>query len=184
MTTYSALPSGYAIRPAAQNDAGSIARVHVQSWEETYRGLIPDAEIDRLTVEERTRRWLEILAHPSPPLIVRLVTNRRGEVAGFISGGPARAPKYQLDYEITAIYVLKVHHGLGLGRALMVDLVRQAQRQEAESLYLWVLQNNPALGFYYHMGGEAFAVEETVRSGQVLIETMMIWRNLDRLINA
>ena len=30
------------IRRARASDSGDIARVHVQSWREAYRGLVPD----------------------------------------------------------------------------------------------------------------------------------------------
>jgi hypothetical protein len=41
------------IRRASQSDARAIAEVHVASWRETYRGIVPDAFLDALSVAER-----------------------------------------------------------------------------------------------------------------------------------
>ena len=34
------------IRPASVQDIAQMARVHVRCWQETYRGLMPDAVLD------------------------------------------------------------------------------------------------------------------------------------------
>jgi hypothetical protein len=34
------------VRPARVQDVRQIARVHVRCWQETYRGLMPDAVLD------------------------------------------------------------------------------------------------------------------------------------------
>ena len=49
------------IRLAHPEDAAAIARVHVAMWETSYRGLIDDALIDEVTVEQREAMWGDIL---------------------------------------------------------------------------------------------------------------------------
>ena len=41
----------YTIRLMTEGDLPSRAAVHCQAWEETYRGLIPDAVLDGMTPE-------------------------------------------------------------------------------------------------------------------------------------
>jgi len=38
--------SSLMVRPARVQDVGQMARVHVRCWQETYRGLMPDAVLD------------------------------------------------------------------------------------------------------------------------------------------
>jgi hypothetical protein len=52
----SVVSSSPAVRPARVEDAAQMARVNVRCWQETYRGLMPDAVLDDpgfLAVRER-----------------------------------------------------------------------------------------------------------------------------------
>jgi hypothetical protein len=40
--------AGVVVRPARDDDAAAIARVHWQSWQETYAGLMPQALLPEL----------------------------------------------------------------------------------------------------------------------------------------
>ncbi|MGH2840330.1 MAG: hypothetical protein ACRDKY_05850 [Solirubrobacteraceae bacterium] len=51
------------VRTATRDDAHPIARVHVRSWQVAYRGLLPDAILDGLSVEERRTIWHQLLAN-------------------------------------------------------------------------------------------------------------------------
>jgi hypothetical protein len=44
------------VRPAGLSDADAIGRIHVAAWQQTYRGLIPDAVIDGFTPARRALR--------------------------------------------------------------------------------------------------------------------------------
>ena len=49
------------VRAATADDAAGVARVHVDSWRATYKGLMPDAVLDGLSVDNRAD-WLAALA--------------------------------------------------------------------------------------------------------------------------
>jgi hypothetical protein len=51
------------IRPATLADAAAIAKVHVEAWRETYRGLVPDSVLAGLSVERGVRAWTDMLAY-------------------------------------------------------------------------------------------------------------------------
>jgi len=42
------------IRKAKLDDATGIAKVHVDSWRTTYKGIIPDDFLNNLSYEQRT----------------------------------------------------------------------------------------------------------------------------------
>jgi hypothetical protein len=52
------------IRDALQTDAAGIARVHVNSWRSTYRGIVPDQFLDSLSLERREQYWHDLLSDP------------------------------------------------------------------------------------------------------------------------
>lgn len=43
------------IRKANRDDAPGIAKVHVDSWRTTYKGIIPQSFLDELSYEQRTK---------------------------------------------------------------------------------------------------------------------------------
>lgn len=55
------------VRPARIGDERAIAEVHVHTWQAAYRGQLPDAFLDSLSVECRTRGWSRIIAQSAPP---------------------------------------------------------------------------------------------------------------------
>lgn len=54
------------LRLATVDDASAIGHVHVESWRSTYRGLMPDAVLDKLLVEQRTNFWRKVLEQDKP----------------------------------------------------------------------------------------------------------------------
>ena len=84
------------IRTATQDDAPSIARVQIETWKTTYRGIVPDAYLAGLDAEQRTMRWGEHLKSPERIF----VAEQHGEVVGFISGGPVRESLDAYDAEL------------------------------------------------------------------------------------
>lgn len=50
------------IREAQQSDCTELAQVHVASWRAGYVGLIDQDHLDKLSVEERAKRWSEVVA--------------------------------------------------------------------------------------------------------------------------
>jgi GNAT superfamily N-acetyltransferase len=163
------------IRPARQLDAEGIAGVHVASWQETYRGIMPQRFLDARTVKDRTALWELSLSQLGPGQVVLVAEDESGQIVGFISGGPTRVPDFGPGGEIYALYVLQRYQGRGLGRALF-DGCRNALRQEGMArLTLSVLRANPSRGFYLKMGGRPAGQGEVVRGGQRLAEERFLW---------
>lgn len=51
------------IRLAVIGDAQQIAEVHLQSWNETYTGMIKQEIIDRADIEKRVQLWQQIFSY-------------------------------------------------------------------------------------------------------------------------
>jgi hypothetical protein len=67
------------IRAAVPADADAIAEVWLRSWQTAYRGLVPDAVLDALSLEYRQGLWRDRLARGEPAL----VAEHDGGVAGY-----------------------------------------------------------------------------------------------------
>src|ERR1700750_6047 len=79
----------YVITPAGPADAEALARVHIESWRETYRGLLPDAFLARMSEPGYARRFRRDLAFPGPHDVTLVAANPYG-VFGYAAGGPSR----------------------------------------------------------------------------------------------
>ena len=101
------------IRRARAADAAPIARVHVQSWREAYRGLVPDVYLDQLSVAAHERQWRRSFAAGT----WAFVAEWEQRVVGFASGGLSRARR-DISGELHLLYVLRASHRHGIGRAL------------------------------------------------------------------
>lgn len=145
-----------AIRRALPPDAPSIARVHVEAWRQSYRGLIPDDYLDRLDILARTRRHAERLAVERDE--ATFVAEAPDGVVGFaICGGGRGAPGTGWG-EVHALYLLERAKGRGAGRRLMASCSRWLADRRLLPFQVWVLTANfRAIGFYRHLGGRAVA---------------------------
>ena len=75
------------IRCAAASDAHDIARVHVSSWQEAYKGIVPSTYLDSLSVAERVTRWAEIFERGGSDTFV---ADESGAIIGFSTYGATR----------------------------------------------------------------------------------------------
>jgi GNAT superfamily N-acetyltransferase len=140
------------IRPFQLDDAPAIARVHVDSWHTTYKGLLPDEMLASLSVERRETYWLGVMSEPDTPHFV-YVAEVDGQVIGFASGGPERDNHPVYKGELYAIYLLEAYQGQGMGRALATTVVQRLLERGFANMLVWVLAGNPAERFYAALGG-------------------------------
>jgi GNAT superfamily N-acetyltransferase len=142
-----------AVRPAAPDDAAAIASAHVRSWQAAYRGIVPDAVLDALSIDRRASWWRGELTEMAPPTACWVV-ERSSRVAGFASIGAARGDSAGPGVgELFAIYLEPEAWSQGLGRALMDRAIVGLRTSGFRTAILWVLADN-ARGrrFYEHAG--------------------------------
>jgi len=169
------------ILPPGPGDAEALARVHVRAWRETYRGLLPDAYLARMSEADYARRFRHALTHPGPNDVTLAVAGPQG-LFGYAQGGPSRAG-VAAEAEIATLYVLRSAQGIGAGKRLMAAMARAMQAQGAKSLALSVLRDNVrARGFYEHLGGEAEAAGPQRGPGGVHHEVTYRWPDIGSLI--
>ena len=134
-----------------------MSQVIVQSWRETYRGLMTDAVLDDPeAVPTRERYWTAALTDPRYAQNRAAVAERDGQLVGVaMSGPPLESGPW--DRQLYVLYVLEQAHGSGAGSALL-----DAVLDRAESAVLWVADPNPrAQAFYRREGFEPDGGERT-----------------------
>ncbi len=142
------------------------------SWRETYRGLLPDAFLARMSEAGFTRRFRRALTNPGDS--ITLVGASRCSASRH--GIPGKA-------EIATLHILRQSQGCGLGAQLMKETSRALAAQGATSLMISVLRDNiRARGFYEHLGGEPEeARQEPGPGGRLLFEVAYRWADIRSL---
>ena len=154
---------GVTVRPARDGDAEAIAGVHVETWRDAYAGLLPQEVLDGLSRRRQTRRWRRAIRKPETEL-GQVFVAEGDAIAGF--GSASRETG-----EITTLYVRPVMQGRGVGRTLF----RRMRAFLQGPVSLWVLDGNPAAGFYERLGGRPGARATVERWGFELGRTRYCW---------
>jgi len=171
----------YLILPAGPADAEALAQVHVAAWRETYRGLLPDAFLARMSEVGHARRFRHEMERPGQHDVVLAALNPEG-VFGYVAGGPSRAG-VEGEAEIATLYILKHGQGRGVGRRLLGDCVRALAAHGARSLVISVLASNEkTCGFYERLGGHPDPPRQEHGPGGLVWEVAYRWGDIVRLL--
>lgn len=145
-------PNRVALRGATAEDARAIAEVHVDAWRWAYRGQLPDAVLDSLSVEARTARWDDTLRASDGDRV--FVAEAEGHIVGWASCGPSRDEEAAPSTgELYGIYLATGWAGRGIGRELMARVVDALSEAGFERATLWVLKGNERARRFYERGG-------------------------------
>lgn len=151
------------VRAARIDDVGAMAQVIVRSWQETYRGIMPDDVLDDPgLLAARERFWTAALTDERYSQNLIAVAERDGWVIGVAWSGPPLDDDAHWSGQLYVLYVRAAHHGSGAG----ADLLRHVVAPTG-STALWVADPNPRAQAFYQKHGfrpdGALRVEDGVR---------------------
>jgi ribosomal protein S18 acetylase RimI-like enzyme len=162
------------IRKGLPSDAKAIAQVHISSWQDAYRDLMPAEHLLSLSASlpQRESYWIHSIESGESNVFVAELSN---EMVGWISVGVCRDEDMAAENmaEVMALYVLAEHWKTGVGLALWQSGLRHLIAQRYQGLTLWVLTGNERASRFYRRVG---CIEETgsernlERGGAALVE--------------
>jgi GNAT superfamily N-acetyltransferase len=140
------------IRRAGSGDAETVGRIHVESWNVAYRGIMPDDVIARTDLAYRTAFWTERIADPAWPVYL---IEEKGEGVAFCQMIPTKDSEDDPTRvgHITSLHVLPHLRGRGYGRILIDHVCAEFQRRGFAEVTLWVLEENRDARRFYEKHG-------------------------------
>lgn len=175
----------FVIRRARRGDAAAIGRIHVETWQAAYAGLLPDSMLAGMSDVRQSSWWARALEDPAEARGIFVAEDPERGVVGFGSCGPMRDPPEGLDGtevrvgEVYTLYVEPDFQNLGLGRRLLDAMFRQLRSQRFDTAALWMLADNPTRFFYEGLGGERVGERTDTMAGQDVDEVAYAWRDLE-----
>lgn len=138
------------LREAHENDIPALARLHVQTYNETHRGGRPGGP----SYELRERQWREAFERQDGSWFSYVVEDDDGELVGFAKGTPHDGGVPGYAAELNKIYLLQRVQRQGLGRLLLCTVARRFIERGVTSMLLFGDAANPSNGFYEAFGAE------------------------------
>jgi len=159
------------VRRGKLADAKPLADVFRESWELTYRGIIPHLHLETM-IRRRSPEWWRTMIRSGDTLFVLEVA---GQVAGYATCGVSRTRGAQQG-EIYEIYLAPTYQGLGLGEHLFEACRHALDMRRLDGLLVWALADNAgAIDFYWRRGGRPIAKRADKIGGAKLAKLAFAW---------
>jgi GNAT superfamily N-acetyltransferase len=165
------------IRQARPEDAAEIARVYIESWHDTYPGVLPNSLLRAMTPKGQTARWQAAIGANSRETVLVAESVHYG-IVGMASFGASRDRGVGFDGEIYTLYVDPAFYGRGAGRALLKCAFIMLSKSGMTSCVIWAHARNHARFFYEAMGGRLTAERTAKLMGETVQEAAFGWRTL------
>ena len=152
-------------------DAKPLADVFRESWEVTYRGIIPHLHLETM-IRRRSPEWWRTMIRSGDTLFVLEVA---GQVTGYATCGVSRTRGVQQG-EIYELYLAPPYQGLGLGEHLFEACRHALDMRRLDGLLVWALADNAgAIDFYWRRGGRPIAKRADKIGGAKLAKLAFAW---------
>jgi len=163
------------IRYATTADAGAIASLSRQTFYDTFAPFNTKEDMDKFMNESFSME--KLTGEVGLPEHVFLVAMLNNELAGYAKLTAGKQPA-ELDgapaIEISRIYAAQKTIGLGIGKSLMEECIRLANKKDKEIIWLGVWEHNErAINFYKKFGFEKFGEHDFVLGNDVQTDWLM-----------
>lgn len=158
----------YALRRAQVEDAPKLAKVHVDSWQAAYRGIVPDIYLQGFTCAKREKAFQQALTARTEETY--LLEEKDTPIA-ILTIGPSRDDDLDVHLvgELWGIYISPDYWRRGIGRTLVKEAEHFLHARGYLEIVLWVLEENTAARqFYETMGFHPDEASKIVELGKPL----------------
>jgi ribosomal protein S18 acetylase RimI-like enzyme len=164
------------VRTARPEDAADLARIYIESWQDTYAGVVSHTLLGAMSLKGHTARWRTAIRASAGAVLV--AEDAQLGPIGLCSLGAARDRGLGFEGEVYTLYVDPAFLGRGAGRALMAGAFDTLKERKLRSCLIWAHARNNACFFYETMGGRRVATRTTRLMGELTPEIGFGWKRL------
>ncbi|MBO4815926.1 MAG: GNAT family N-acetyltransferase [Clostridia bacterium] len=137
------------IEKPKKEDAEEIAKLVIDSWQTTYKGLIDENYLNNMNVEEAKNRWEKEIEGNKKILIYK----ENDKIVGVIKYGESESEKE--NGEIYVLYVKPEEKRKGIGTKLVKTAKQELLKNNYKNMIVWCLDGNEiGENFYLKSGGD------------------------------
>ncbi|WP_208560189.1 GNAT family N-acetyltransferase [Marinilactibacillus kalidii] len=163
-------------------DAAQIAKVQVDSWQSTYKGIVPEEFLNQMNYDLYTDRFKKYFRERKPVSYVAIAND--DIIVGYVTAGENRLDDKLFkayDCELHAIYILKTYQGKQLGKKLIKACINELLERNHQKMLVQVLSDNPATKFYEKLGGRYLESKQLMVHDDSLEEAIYGWNNISMI---
>ena len=143
--------SDFFIRKARLQDAEAMARVKMNTWRQSFGGILPKRGLESRSLADELARQREHLALADQ---ARFVAQVNQKIVAYAAVGPNRVPQDEYPSEFYGLYVSPEFQGQGLGQMLFARGRSWLSAHPGGPMIVWVQEKNPHRSFYVDAGGK------------------------------
>ena len=168
------------IRKAKENDIETISKIYVDSRRRTYKNILPNDYLNSLTYAQAEKKWTEYLENNNNVIFVHL--DDTGTITSLAASKPYKHIKkcFYLD----SLHVSPEFQSKGVGKSLIIKTAEFALENGYDSMSISFLRgNNKAEKIYQYLGAVYLNDIITYFDNTSAMSTVLIWKDLPKLIN-
>jgi ribosomal protein S18 acetylase RimI-like enzyme len=143
--------NSYHIRLNRLEDQEGMAKIKVDSWQQTYKNIIEQKYLDSLNYEEQSNRYIESFEEYKNSVLVAEDLNNHN-IIGYACF--STEPNEYADSELVSLYLDPKHIKKGIGTSLFREVVKELKKYNKKTMVLWCIKENVnAINFYEKLGG-------------------------------
>lgn len=167
------------LREATIADCEEVAHMHVLAWQGSFRGVVPQAFLDRMSAVQRVEAFSQGFTAQFYRMYVAEVSDSR--IVGFADFGEPRGEIEGYEGELYSIYILPEFQRRGIGQRLVQLGVQFLLANDRSSMYLLTLEASPYRKFYDKLGGRVVRQKQISIDGLAFTELIYVWPDLTAL---
>jgi len=141
------------IRKVLPEEANDYTACHINCWQATYKGIVPDDFLTNMLdeIEERTERCKKSLQEPGDYEFYCVIYDNK--MIGRLIISKSKDEDKPDAGDICAIYLLKDFWDKGYGREMMDFAITKLKRLGYKEVIIWVLEDNHRARKFYEKCG-------------------------------